>query len=79
MSIAVQAAALAAARVVQGRQEQCRGGNRRRVRGIGAHRRSRNQVRDIYRQLGPTNFRKAYRMKYHSFQRLARKLRDDII
>jgi hypothetical protein len=73
MSIAVQAAALAAAKVVLWRQEQRRGGNRR-VRGIGAHRRSRNQVKDIYRQLKPTNFRKAYRMKYHSFKRLAQKL-----
>ena len=78
MRITVQAAALAAARVVHWSQEQRRGGTRR-VRGIGAHRRSRNQVKDIYRQLGPTNFRKAYRMKYHSFKRLAQKLRDGII
>jgi hypothetical protein len=78
MSIAVQAAALAAARVVQWRHEQRR--QRRPVRRrIGAHRRSRNQVEDIYQQLGPTNFKKAYRMKYHSFKRLARKLRNGII
>ena len=78
LSIAVQAAALAASRLVQWRQEQRRGGNHR-VRRIGAYPRSRNQVQDIYRQLGPTNFRKAYRMKYHSFKKLARKLRDGII
>jgi DDE superfamily endonuclease len=87
MSIVVQAAALAGAKVVQWRQEQqartAGGGSprrgRRRVRAIGAHQRSRNQVKDIYRQLGPTNFKKAYRMKYHSFKRLAQKLRNGII
>ena len=79
MSIAVQTAALAASRLVQWRQEQRRGRGNRQVRGIGAHPRSRNQVKDIYRQLGPTNFRKAYRMEYHSFKRLAQKLRDGII
>jgi hypothetical protein len=78
MSIAVQAAALAAARVVQWRHEQRR--RRRPVRRrIGAHRRSRNQVEDIYQQLGPTNFKKAYRVKYHSIKRLAQKLQNGII
>ena len=70
---------MAASRLVQWRQEQRRGRGNRQVRGIGAHPRSRNQVKDVYRQLGPTNFRKAYRMKYHSFKRLAQKLRDGII
>lgn len=84
MSIAVLAAALAAAKVVQWRQEQhsqTGGGipRRARRRAIGAHQRSRIQVKDIYRQLGPTNFKKAYRMTYHSFKRLARKLRNGII
>ncbi len=79
LSIAVQAAALAASRLVQWRQQQERHGGNHRVRRIGAHPRSRNQVKDIYRQLGPTNFRKAHRMKYHSFKKLARKLRDGII
>ena len=82
ISVAVQSAALAAAKVVQWRKEQQErpfSPRRRRVRAIGAHRRSRNQVKDIYQQLGPTNFKKAYRMKYHSFRRLTKKLRDGII
>jgi hypothetical protein len=78
MSIAVQAAALAAARVVQWRHEQRRRGRPVRQR-IGTHRRSRNEVEDTYQQVGPTNVKKAYRMKYHSFKRLARKLRNGII
>ena len=79
LSIAVQAAALAASRLVQWHHEQRSGVNGGRVRLIAAHPRSRNQVKDIYRQLGPTIFRKAYRMKYHSFRKLARKLQDGIM
>jgi hypothetical protein len=36
-------------------------------------------VKDIYEQLGPAYFKRAYRMKYHSFKKLARKLHHGII
>lgn len=48
---------------------------RRSTRQIGARRRCRMQVDDIYQQLGPRIFRQAYRMTYTSFKRLHRKLR----
>lgn len=47
----------------------------RRIRQIGARRRRRMQVDDVYQQLGPKLFRQAYRMTYASFKRLHRKLR----
>jgi hypothetical protein len=36
-------------------------------------------VEDIYEQLGPTYFKRAYRMKYSSFKKLARKLHHGIM
>jgi hypothetical protein len=47
----------------------------RRIRQIGARRRRRMQVDDVYQQLGPKLFCQAYRMTYTSFKRLHQKLR----
>jgi hypothetical protein len=50
---------------------------RRRTRSF--RRRTRRSVQDIYRELGDVYFRRAYRMKYSSFRRLASMLRPYII
>jgi hypothetical protein len=42
-------------------------------------RRIRRSVEDIYRQLGDVYFRRAYRMKYTTFRRLANDLRQSIL
>jgi hypothetical protein len=76
MSVAVQAAALAAVKVVQQRRRRLRASQ---FRSTGARRRQRVQVNEIYEQLGPTLFKRAYRMKYHSFKKLARMLHHGII
>jgi hypothetical protein len=49
--------------------------HRRSMRQIGARRRRRMQVDNIYQQLGPRIFRQAYRMTYTSFKRLHQTLR----
>ena len=59
---------LVAAKLVQGRRHSPR------LTRAGARPRSRVQVEDIFKQSGPLIFRRAYRMKYHSFTKLARKL-----
>ena len=79
VDVAVQAAAMAVLqRVVQQRRQ---GGRPRfsRYRSTGARPRQRVQVKDIYEQLGPTYFKRSYRMKYQSFKKLARKLHHGII
>lgn len=70
VDVAVQAAAMAVLqRVVQQRRQ---GGRPRfsRYRSTGARPRQRVQVKDIYEQLGPTYFKRSYRMKYQSFKKL---------
>ena len=52
---------------------------RRRFRQLGASPRRRIQVRDIFKQVGPLFFRRAYRMKYGSFCKIARKLHNHIM
>lgn len=41
--------------------------------------RQRRSVKDIYNELGDTYFRRAYRMQYRTFKRLARELRPGIV
>ena len=82
MSAAAQSVALVASKVAQQRQRvrrhrQLHRG--RKLRTTGAHQRIRNQVQHIYQQLGPTFFKQAYRMLYHSFKSLASKLQHGII
>jgi hypothetical protein len=79
MSVVVHCAALAASQMVQMRRRQEQRRRVRQVQGTGAHRRRRNQVKDFYLQLIPILFRHAYRMKYHSFKKLAQKLRYSIV
>lgn len=85
--LVVQSVALAASKVAQLRYQQeerqqrrlHRRSNPRVRRSTGAHQRTRNQVKHIHQQLGPNLFKQAYRMTYHSFKRLLRKLRHGII
>jgi hypothetical protein len=46
---------------------------------IGALKRQRVQVKAVYEQLGDYYFRRAYRMTYKSFQKLADKLHDAVV
>jgi hypothetical protein len=70
--IAVQAVAMAAIKVANQRRSSSRLGCKTRKR-------VRVQVKDIYEQLGPVYFRRAYWMKYSSFKKLAKKLEAKIV
>ena len=71
--VAVQAAALAVMNNSSPQRQPCS------CLGCPTRRRVRKHVRDIYDQLGPIYFRRAYRMNYTSFKKLAWKLEDKII
>ena len=65
------AALLANAKKTKARKKEgscCR--NRRTREGPQKRKRSRRSVEDIYNELGPGYFRRAYRMKYESFTKL---------
>jgi hypothetical protein len=62
-------------RKVRGRRHQIRTSRRTRHFCV----RKRRSVEDIYNELGPMYFRRAYRMQYSTFKALADKLRHDII
>jgi hypothetical protein len=74
-SIAVKSAILVAAKLVQGHR---RSHISRKLTREGARPRTRVEVEQIYKQYGPALFRRAYRMKYDSFKKLARKLHHGI-
>ena len=74
-SAAVKSAVFAAEKLIQRRRQQrCT-----RLRRVGARPRRRTQVEDMYEQQGPLYFRRAYRMMYRSFNKLARKLHNGIL
>ena len=55
------------------------GSGSRRNRTYSCRARTRCSIRDIYKQLGPLYFRRAYRMKFSTFKRLANELRPYIL
>ena len=79
VSVAVQSVDLAASKVAQQRRQQQQRHRAHNFRTTDAHQPTRNQVKQIYQQLGPTLFKQAYRMTYHSFKNVLRKLRHGII
>ena len=65
-------------------KQSCSSATRTRTRGGSApgrsfRRRIRRSVEDVYQQLGDLYFRRAYRMKYTTFKRLANDLRQSIV
>ena len=71
-SITAHAAAIAAVAYLDDKKA----GNRRCLR---ARPRMRRSVEEIYESLGPTYFRRAYRMTYESFLKLHQKLQEGIL
>jgi hypothetical protein len=67
--LAARAVVLVALRLVEHRRRR-----QNIPRSVSAYRRYRVSVRDIYRQLGPTFFRRAYRMSYGLFRQLSKML-----
>jgi hypothetical protein len=76
VNIAVNAVAVAAEKIVLMRRKGSSPGKRL---GKPARVRQRVSVNSVYKQLGPAYFRRAYRMSYQSFKRLAAKLHDGIV
>jgi hypothetical protein len=68
-----------AAVIIADSPSQTRPTNQGSVPGRTFRERHRRSVQDIYKELGKTYFRRAYRMKYHTFKRLAAELRPYII
>jgi hypothetical protein len=60
--------------LITNRQKICQRHRHCRVRKLGARPRSRVDVHSVYTQFGPEIFRRAYRMDYRSFKKLARLL-----
>jgi len=74
-NIVIESVSVVAKRVFASRNESKFPGNRL---GKRARRRKRKTVKDIYDELGPTYFRRAYRMKFPTFKKLARMLQAGI-